>query len=59
MEFNMHQFLGDIECEKKAVNMVYREISQKSYRDGILEGLRLSVVMAKEAATADVAEKGK
>jgi hypothetical protein len=59
MEFNMQQFLDEVENEKKGVNLIHGEGWQKSYREGILEGIRLSVVIAKEAATADVAEKGK
>jgi hypothetical protein len=55
MEFNMQQFLDEVENEKKGVNLIHGEGWQKSYR----EGIRLSVVIAKEAATADVAEKGK
>lgn len=56
MEFNMQQFLDEIEDEKRDVNIVYKELSQESYRKGVLEGLRLGVVIARNSATADTVE---
>ena len=56
MEFNMNQFLDEIENEKRDVNIIYKELSEESYRKGVLEGLRLGVVIARNAATADTVE---
>jgi len=56
MEFNMRQFLREIESEKRDVNIVYKGLSQESYRKGVLEGIRLGVVIARNATTADTAE---
>jgi hypothetical protein len=56
MHFNMQMFLDSIEHEKSDVRLVYCELSQRAYRDGVLEGLRLGEVIARDAATAEASK---
>lgn len=49
MEINIHQFLTDVKQESSDVKRIYSDITQLSYRDGVLEGLRLGCVIVKDA----------
>lgn len=56
MKFNMQKFLDELEQEKIDVKNTYPGYSQTSYREGVLEGLRLGEIIARDAATADTME---
>lgn len=50
VKLDMGKFLDEIEKERLDVLTVYNKPFQKHYCDGILEGLRLSAVIAEVAA---------
>ena len=53
MEINVTQFLADVKQEVTDVCKVYGGLSEQSYRDGVLEGLRLGCIIVKDALAAE------
>ena len=53
MDINITQFLADVKQEVLDVRKVYCSMSKQSYRDGVLEGLRLGCVIVKDALAAE------
>ena len=53
MDINITQFLADVKQEVLDARKVYCSMSEQSYRDGVLEGLRLGCVIVKDALAAE------